>query len=162
MPETMTRTLLRFVSLFATALLAGPLFCHVLEMPAKMALPAELWLPVQQTLYNMFGPVSAPIELIAILSTALLALSLLGRGGAAGWLTMVAALLLAGHLVEWFAVVAPANRLINGWTPATLPPDWAAVRDRWEYGHAAGAALVLPALALLILAGLGRRRPMAG
>lgn len=158
----MSRTVLRFVSLFATALLAGPLFCHLLEMPNKMALPAELWLPVQQTLYNMFGPVSAPVELIAILSTALLALLMRGRGGAAAWLTAAAALLLAGHLVEWFAVVAPMNRLINGWTAATLPGDWPAARDRWEWGHALGAAMVLPALALLILAALVRRRAAPG
>ena len=154
----MPRALLRFVSLLATALLAGPLFCHLLEMPSKMALPAGLWLPVQQTLYDMFGPVSAPIELIAILSTALLALLLRRRDGAAFWLTALAALLLAGHLVAWFAVVDPVNRLIDGWTPATLPAGWTAARDRWEWGHAAGAALVLPALALLIAAALARRR----
>jgi hypothetical protein len=157
----MPRATLRFVSLLATALLAGPLFCHLLEMPNKMRLPAAIWLPVQQTLYNLFGPVSAPIELVAVLATALLALRVRGRGGADAWLVIVAALLLAGHLAEWFAVVDPANRVINGWTPGTLPADWQAVRDRWEYGHALGAALVLPALVLLILAALRRRSPEA-
>jgi hypothetical protein len=31
-----------------------------------------------------------------------------------------------------------------------MPADWGRARNRWEYGHAAGAGLTLTALAALI------------
>jgi len=36
----------RFVCLYLTALLTGLLFCHLLELPNKMKLPAGTWLAV--------------------------------------------------------------------------------------------------------------------
>jgi hypothetical protein len=143
--------LVRFVSLFLTALVTGLLFCHLLELPNKMKMPADVWLPVQQHLYNAFGPVASIIEPLAIVST-LLVLVLVRRRAAAAILTLLAALCLIAHLAEWFAVVNPANLQINSWTKASIPADWTATRMRWEYGHAAGAALTLVALAALIAA----------
>ncbi len=52
--------------------------------------------------------------------------------------------------------MAPVNAALNdGWTAATLPPDWAAWRLRWEIGHAIRAlclALGFVALAAALLA----------
>ena len=143
----------RFISLLATALLAGLLFAHALELPNKMTLPPAVWLAVQQKLYNLWGPVSAPVEIIAILATAILAI-LVRRRRAIFAPTLLAAFLLPVHLVEWFLVVNPINGLVNGWSEAALPADWAAARNRWELGHAIGAVLVLVALVALILAAI--------
>jgi hypothetical protein len=142
---------LRFLSLFLSALLAGMLFCHLLELPNKMKLSATTWLTVQQVLYNAFGPVSSVIEPLAIISTGSLLFMLRGRRPAFA-LTLVALLCLLVHLASWFIVVNPVNSEVNSWTPATMPARWIAARDRWEYGHAAGAVIALAALGALIAA----------
>lgn len=44
---------------------------------------------------------------------------------------------------------------LNAWAPETLPPDWAAWRNRWELGHTLHAgffALAFGCLATAILA----------
>src|SRR6266508_120961 len=46
----------RFITITLTALLMGATFCHVLESPAKMRYPAELYLTLHRTLYVAFGP----------------------------------------------------------------------------------------------------------
>jgi hypothetical protein len=43
--------------------------------------------------------------------------------------------------MDWALVVSPMNGVLNGWTPASLPPAWTSVRNRWELGHAVQAAL---------------------
>jgi hypothetical protein len=57
------------------------------------------------------------------------------------------------------ARVAPANAVLATWQPGPIPPDFAAIRDRWETGHMAVAALKLlgfMATALAVVAS-GRR-----
>jgi hypothetical protein len=144
----------RFASLFLTALLSGMLFCHALELPEKMKLPPSTWLAVQQTLYNKFGPSASVIEPLAIVFTLVALYTVRGRRSAFA-LTLLAAICLIAHLVSWFAVVNPVNIRVNSWTQSTIPANWRSARDRWEYGHAAGAALVLIALASLSWAALG-------
>ena len=143
----------RFVSLLLTALVAGLLFCHALELPNKMKLGAATWLTVQHTLYNAFGPVAGLIEPVAIVSTLALLAMVRGRRMVFA-LTLLASLCLVAHLAEWFAVVNPVNLEVNGWTEASMPADWARAHDRWEYGHAAGAGLTIVARSALILAAL--------
>ncbi|HKD65382.1 MAG TPA: hypothetical protein VKB84_00985 [Candidatus Binataceae bacterium] len=143
----------RFISLYLTALLAGLLFCHLLELPNKMKLPAATWLTVQQTLYNMFGPVSSVIEPLAIVST-LVVLLIVRRRQPAFILTLIGLICLMAHLVSWLLVVNPVNLEVNAWTQAGIPGQWTHVRNRWEYGHAAGSALVLAALAALLAAAM--------
>ena len=65
---------------------------------------------------------------------------------------MLAAVCTTAGLVAWSLRVAPMNALLNGWTPATLPPDWTACRDQWELGHAIHAALFGVALVALLSA----------
>ncbi|MGE0233089.1 MAG: hypothetical protein AB7S46_15020, partial [Flavobacteriaceae bacterium] len=50
----------------------------------------------------------------------------------------------------------PANMATRNWT--FIPPDWAALRDQWEYSHAAGALFQILAVSLLVVASLHRAR----
>jgi hypothetical protein len=61
-------------------------------------------------------------------------------------LPLLAFILLVLHLVSWFLVVNPVNLKVNAWTDVTMPANWSRIRDRWEYGYAAGAGLTLAAL----------------
>lgn len=150
----LTRILL-FADLLLAALVFGLSFAHVMELPGKLQLTGPVWLAVQQHLYNSFGPFASVAEPLAILLAWVLTVRL-WRQGAAGWLALLAALCSAAALLLWFAVVSPMNTRLNGWTAATLPPDWTACRNQWEMGHVGhavlfGIAFCALAAAMLIL-----------
>lgn len=140
MPPTVRLRLLLFADLLLLTSIFGLSFAHVMELPGKLQLSAPVWLAVQQTLYNAFGPFASVAEPLGILLAWLLAI-LLRRMWPAGWLMLLAALSTTAGLALWFALVAPMNARINGWSPATLPTNWTASRDQWELGHVLHAAL---------------------
>jgi hypothetical protein len=130
----------RFLSLLLVALTLGMTFCHVMEIPGKLRLDGAEWLTVQHNLYVAFGIVGAAIEVLSILLTWAVAFMARKRRPAAYW-TLGAALCVTLGLIVWFALVAPMNAALSGWTPETLPADWASYRNQWELGHAIHAAL---------------------
>lgn len=132
---------LRFFGLLTTAMTFGLTWSHVLEIPGKLRLDAPEWLTVQHNLYVAFGPpVGAPIELAAIgLAWWVFAL-MRRRRPAASW-TLIGAIATTLGLGVWFWLVAPMNAIIAAWSTASLPADWTAVRNQWEIGQAAHAAL---------------------
>ncbi|MGF1608113.1 MAG: hypothetical protein ACFCUQ_01865 [Kiloniellales bacterium] len=131
---------------------------HLIELPNKLAMSGPLWLQVQQSLYRGWGPFIGPFEAGAVVFAWLLAYLLRGRGTAFG-LTLSAALCLTLTLALFFVVVQPVNTAFAGWTPETIPVDWAAYRLRWEYGHAARAVLAALAMTALVRAALIERHP---
>jgi len=54
------------------------------------------------------------------------------------------------HAAFWIWVV-PVNAALLPVTPETLPPNWMALRDRWEYTHGVRALLQIVALGALVL-----------
>ena len=147
----MVLKIVRFVSLLCTALIAGVAFCHVLELPNKLTLPAATWLNVQQVLYRGFGAKADPIEVAAVFSTLAL-LVLIRKHRTSFVLTLIASVCLVAGLVVWFTIVNPINLLADAWTLASLPVDWTQARERWEYGHATHAALFIAGLIASLLA----------
>jgi len=61
-----------FLTLTLTSLLMGTSFAHTLEMPAKMNVDGQLWRTFQHTLYPYFAYIGAPVEIGAIVATAVL------------------------------------------------------------------------------------------
>jgi hypothetical protein len=61
-----------FLTLTLTSLLMGTSFAHTLEMPAKMNVDGQLWRTFQHTLYPYFAYVGAPVEIGAIVASAVL------------------------------------------------------------------------------------------
>lgn len=143
---------LRPVNLAFAVLAALPPLAHVLELPNKLALDAELWLAVQQHLYRGWGPFfGGPVEIIALVTTLTLLVAR-RRDRVSMRLTLVAALAYVGMLLVFFAFNDPVNAALNTWTPATIPPDWQRFRLQWEIGHALAAILSLVAIAALVRA----------
>ncbi len=140
---------LRWANLILAVLAALAPLAHVLELPNKLALDGPVWLAVQQHLYRGWGPVlGGPAEIGALAVT--LALLVKRRDNRrTRQLTLVAAVAYAGKLATFFLFNDPINRAVNGWTPATLPPNWADYRLRWEAGHAVAAMLSLIGLIAL-------------
>jgi hypothetical protein len=146
----------RFISVFCTALVMAPSLAHLLELPNKIALPVEPYYVVQQ-IYRGWALLGILIVL-AILSTATSAV-LQRRAPRAFRLTLAAlACLLLAQVLYW-SFTEPANRATASWTRVT--PDFEALRARWEWSHAASALLNVSAVALLIASLLPGREPGA-
>jgi hypothetical protein len=139
---------LRFVAIVFAALVLGLAFCHVLEMPGKMALGGAEYMMVQR-IYLTFGPVASVLEPGAIVASAALAF-LVHRRRAPFAFTLAGAVLLAVALAVWFAVVNPVNLEWAALPPGTLGAGFEAQRARWEYGHAAHAALLFAGFVALV------------
>ena len=84
---------------------------------------------------NLGGPMS--VLLPAALASSVVVLILLFRRNriAAFYLAMVGLLLMVAALTITLAVNVPIDVLINQWTVNTLPGDWTAIRDRWQFFH---------------------------
>jgi Domain of unknown function (DUF1772) len=139
----------RFVTLLLVALAMTMAFAHLLEMPAKRGLDAELYRTINQNLYWGFGTFGAAIEVGAVLSSIVLAFVVRGRRPAFSLTLTAAVLVVAAHLVFW-VFIAPVNAEIASWAPGSVPAGWASVRDRWEFSHAIRAVLMVTALGFLV------------
>jgi hypothetical protein len=141
----MTLRMLYFFSLLFAALALVPAGAHLAELANKMKLGATEYLTVQQIYrgWELFGIVVVG----ALASTVALTLSL--RGHPAFSAALVALLCIAGTQVVFWTFTFPVNRMTTNWT--VLPDNWAALRARWEYSHAASAGLNAAALIALII-----------
>jgi len=136
----------RFLGILLAALALVPAAAHLMELPNKTQLSGADYLVVQQ-LYR--GWAFAGIVVIgALLSTLLLAFMVRSQPRAFV-LTVVAVLCIVGTQVTFWMFTYPVNRETMNWT--MLLANWAELRARWEYSHAASAVLNLIALVALIL-----------
>src|SRR5262245_40333965 len=136
---------LYYISLLLVALALAPGVAHVLELPNKIGLPAQEYLTVQQ-IYR--GWAWLGVLLIAALACTF-TLAIKARPvQAAHRLAWFAFSCLAAQLGVFFALTYPVNRATENWN--FLPSGWEALRLRWEYSHAASAALVFVALVALL------------
>ena len=151
---------IRFAALILTALTLGLSFSHVLEMPAKLAFPPDLYVALQNSLYASFGPlnVGAVVEPGAVLAVLILAYRV-RRRRPAFWLTVgTAVCLLLAFPVVFFIFTEPANAVFQAARPAAVPAGFAGYRSQWEYSHAARFVLHLAGFGLLALSVLIRTR----
>jgi hypothetical protein len=151
------------LGLLLAALSLAPSYAHLLEAPPRLQdWPARLWIEatVRHGQFVIFRNVGGPIDVAAVLG--LVGLAILERRSRRFAWTLAGAVLFALALGVWFAVVAPANTVLATWShgPAPTRAAFAAVRDRWESGHAIAAALKLTGFLALALAvtGSGERR----
>jgi hypothetical protein len=139
----------RLLTIMLTALSLAPALGHLLELPAKMTYEGPLWLTVSQTLYGAFGTIGASFEVGAVATTVILAILVRQRRPAFGWTLLGALCVVAAHAAFWIWL-APVNATIAALTLETLPADWMALRNQWEYTHAARAVLQIIALGALV------------
>lgn len=142
------------VTLLLVALTMGLEFAHLLEWQPKAEYPGALYVRLQKSLYVWFGTVGAALYVVAILAT--MALAVVRRGDRPP-LVPLAALAEVIALVTFLAVIYPVNQRFPVHSAGTVPPDWMALRDRWELTHAGGFVLFAVAFVLLLVA-----RPGAG
>lgn len=145
-------------ALLLAALSLGPSFAHVLEAPPRLTTwSPELWR--EATVFNgqfqLFAWIGGPLDVAAILVAALLAYFLVGDRPAL-WFSLAGACLLAGGLLAWVTLVAPANAVLATWLAGPVPTDFDAIRWRWESGHMVVAGLKVLAFTAICVATLTR------
>jgi hypothetical protein len=149
--------IVRFVSLFLLVLALGASLAHLFELPNKIHLAREDYLTVQQ-IYRGWALLGIPV-IGALISTAILAILVRRDATAFAW-TGVALACVVGTQVVFWIFTYPANQQTLNWT--VLPADWQALRARWEYSHAAGAAMNLAGYSALVISILAGRRAGTG
>jgi hypothetical protein len=145
--------ILRLITLLLAALALTMESAHVLELPQKMQYDPQMYTAVNGSLYKYFAVVGGAYQVGSIVASILLALAARHRRPAFGWTVSGAALLLSAFLV-WLTVVEPVNRQVAAALqadPNMLPGLWTTLRDRWEYGHAAGFVMQLLGFAALVM-----------
>lgn len=143
----------RFLTLILAALSLTMESAHVLELPQKMQYDAQMYSAVNTTLYKYFAIVGGVYQLGAIVLAGALAFLVRKRKRAFAW-TLTGALCLALAFAIWLSAVAPVNGVVVEAlraAPETVPQVWMALRNRWEYGHAAGFVVQLLGLAALFV-----------
>jgi hypothetical protein len=140
-----------FVTLLLAALGLVMGGAHLLELPVRMQYEPALYMEVTKTLYRYYGLVGGPIQLLALLSAALLVW--LVRARSAFRSTFMGALCIALSLLLWFLLVQPVNA---AWadalrsSPADAVRAYAELRSRWEYGHLSAFVAWLVGFILLV------------
>ena len=74
--------------------------------------------------------------------------------------TLAVSLMLAALAVT-LLVNVPLDYVFTGWTISTLPADWRAIRDRWEFYHGVRTILSVASLCSLVGSVLVSRGPSA-
>src|SRR5262245_39347342 len=143
----------RFITLLLAALALTMESAHVLELPQKMQYDASMYSAVNTTLYRYFAFVGGVYQIGSIVAAAVLAFLVRKRRPSfACALTGGVCLLLAFGV--WLVVVAPVNREVAEalrTAPESVPAVWMQLRNRWEYGHAAGFVMQLIGFCALVL-----------
>lgn len=142
----------RFFALMLAALTLGMGFCHLMQLPARMAWDQYLWVgsTVQGGLYAMFGTIGAVIDIATVIALGILAYFVREHGRPGFRLALSAALLFALALLLWWVLVYPVNVELAKWVNGPVPADWTDYRSRWEWGHAIISLLELIGFAALV------------
>jgi uncharacterized membrane protein len=82
-----------------------------------------------------------------------------GRNTRGSFFAGTALVLMVIAMIITLVVNVPIDRQIQSWTTATLPADWNAIRDRWEYFHGLRTLVSLVALACLFANALSTSEP---
>ncbi len=98
---------------------------------------------------NLGGPMSVLMPAALVCALVLCVVLFRGRESHATIFASAALVLMANALLITLAVNVPIDRQIQSWTTATLPSDWSAIRDRWEFFH--GLRTLMSFLALVSL-----------
>lgn len=156
--------ILQLVSVMLFALVTGVFWGTWFSLSRSIdgITPATFLEVGQIMISNLARPMSILLP-AAIFSAAALMYVLNRRGESSAFLltTLAVSLMLAAMTITLVVNVPLDDRFVE-WTIATLPPDWRASRDRWEFYH--GVRTLLSVAALFSLVGsvlVSRDSPVA-
>jgi hypothetical protein len=127
---------LDLISIVLAALTLGVYWGPWLALSRSLAgFEAEVFLPIVHRMdRNLSSPMTvlSPITLLSVLPV--LAVSL-HEHRQSFTLTLIGLICFVGTVIVSVAIEVPIVERFRGWTVATLPPEWPALRDRWIRFH---------------------------
>lgn len=149
-------TVLLRVAVLAAGILSGAVL-GVWLTEVALGDAAALWIGYHQAIRAPYTLALPPLGVLAIVA----AVGALLRREArpARRLLIAAVICLVLGMVVTVGVHFPINAVVDSWSPAAPPVDWAQVRDRWVLAHAARSVLALAGFALLVVAASSHRGP---
>jgi uncharacterized membrane protein len=141
----------QFVTLLLFSLVTGVFWGTWFSLSRSMAeITPGTFLEVGRLMItNLGGPMSVLMPMALLSGFVLCVVLFRDRQTGANLFATAALVLMAIALVITLVVNVPIDRQIHSWTTATLPPDWKATRDRWEFYHGLRTLVSLSALASL-------------
>jgi hypothetical protein len=127
--------------------------CHLLEAPARLAYPPELWIRVTniENTYALFGlPIGAAIESLAWILAACLAFCSHKETRTVFLFATLGAALMVLAQVSWWIFVFPVNSEMVNWSPNQIPTNFVEFSKQWEYAHSARALLQILGLGFIV------------
>jgi uncharacterized membrane protein len=153
---------IQFVSIMLYVLVAGVMWGTWLSLARTMTrYDAATFLTDGQHMIENLATIMAVLMISAVLVGLIMVVLLMwhARSMTAGWLALVALLMMIAVLAITLAVEVPIDNLIANWTEATLPADWTEIRARWATFHTLRTFLSLGAVAASVGAALTFRTP---
>ena len=146
MAETLVHPV-SFAAVLLAGLIGGLLLGTAIEQHTLKVLSGSAWITARHSTDAVFSKLLPWLwnATLLLLFTA----AYLNRGNAR-WLFLGGALLLLLGIVVTLVIEVPMNKQIAVWDEAVVPPQWAAIRDRWLRFHnvrtAAGVCAFVSAL----------------
>jgi hypothetical protein len=127
------------ISVWLGAIVLVPSGAHLLEMSHKLLMDRSSYFSAQQ-MYLGWALFGIP-TIVKVIVDGTLAFRLWNSHRAAAWGALLSAVLIAVGLIVFFVWVQPANLATQNW--GAQPSNWQSLRQTWEFGHMAIAALTL-------------------
>src|SRR5262245_61983141 len=142
---------LQFVTLLLFSLVTGVFWGTWFSLSRSMSeiTPATFLEVGHLMIGNLGGPMRVLMPAALLSALVLSVLLSRARHTGASLFASIALVLMASALVITLVVNVPIDRQIQSWTTAALPPDWRAIRDRWEFYHGVRTLASVGALACL-------------
>ena len=118
------------------------------------ALTPMTFVEVGHVMMADYGPIMSVLMPAAVLATLVAGILVYGRNPTAGYLILAGFACVVAATAVTLAVNVPIDRVMAGWTVASLPDDWTQVRDRWETFHTLRTFLTLGGVAATLAGGL--------
>ena len=140
--------IVQFAALVLTSLCMGVHFgTWLTEAPLRETRSGALFTEVHQGRDRVAARVMPILGNAAILVAACVVLARAVPGAFA--LSLAALILIIGDMAVTLTGNVPINKQVQSWEVAAPPPEWAALRDRWEKLHTMRTVLIVPGFALL-------------
>ena len=142
--------LLQFTAVVLTALSMGVHFgTWLTEAPLRETRSGPLFTEVHQGRDRVAARIMPLLGNAAILSVA--GCVVLARAVPGAFeLFLVALVLIIGDMAVTLVGNVPINKQVQSWNVAAPPPEWSALRDRWEMLHTVRTLLIVSGFTLLV------------
>lgn len=150
----------QLINILLSALVTGVFWGTWLGLSRSMStFSAETFLTIADAMIGNLGTIMAILMPAAILSTLPVLYLLYRRRSPAFYTTLIGFGFFVVALLITLMVEVPLDIRFESWTLATLPSNWEALRDRWEWYHVIRSWVSVAGLALLLGAALFWREP---